>query len=205
MGLPRSADAPAQPAPSLKLNSSWVDPRKVYGMTRVGPQALVGAGCDIRFPDLVVMRGWSRIDSQSYVSVGLEMEDRTVVCPGAKVIGGASRLVTLRRWSFIGWNCLVMARSEDYEGLIGVGFGAPGPAVEGDITFEPFSGLGSMSSCFPGVTFPEGAVVGAHSMVHSSADLQPWYVHRGVPARPWKRRDRDRILEEAALAERAVR
>ena len=181
------------------MNPTWVDPRD-YGLTVVHPEALVGAGSVIIFPDLVHLNGRCRIDSQAYVSVGLEMGDRTVICPGAKVIGGVHRLVTMGEWSFVGWNCLVMARSENYERLIGVGFGAPGPAVEGDVLFEPFSGLGSMSSCFPGVTFPEGAVVGMHSMVRRSEDLLPWYIHKGIPARPWKPRDREATLREAAEA-----
>lgn len=179
--------------------TSWVDPERVYG-AKVAPGCLLGKGSIIIFPELLTMKAPSRIDSHSYVSVGLTMEERTVVCPGAKVIGGAERKVIMRVGSFIGWNSLVMARSESYDGLIGVGFGAPGPAIEGDVLFEPFSGLASMSSCFPGVTFPEGAVVGVHSMVYSGADLVPWYVHRGVPARPWKKRDRDRVLLEAETA-----
>lgn len=179
---------------------SWVDPRS-YGIEDFGPEALVGAGSTILIPERMRLRGRCRVDSQTYISVGLVMEDRTVVCPGAKVIGGIDRTVTLRPWSFIGWNSLVMARSESYEGLIGVGFGAPGPAIEGDVLFEPFSGLASMSSCFPGVTFPEGAVVGAHSMAYRSEDLRPWFIHKGVPARPWKPRDRERVLREAEAAE----
>ena len=66
--------------------------------------------------------------------------------------------------------------------------------------FNEFSGLGSMSSCFPGVEFPPGAVVGMHSMVHKSSDLLPYWVHKGVPARPWKPRDKDGILAEAKEA-----
>lgn len=186
------------------MKTTWVDPFTAYGIREIGKECLVGANSTIIFPELLKMEGRCRIDSQAYVSVGLEMHDRTVVCPGAKVIGGAGRKVVMRDWSFIGWNSLVMARSEDYAGLVGVGFGAPGPSVEGDILFDRYSGLASMSTCFPGVRFPEGAVVGVHSMVHKSEDLVPWWIHRGVPARPWKKRDRDRVLAEAEIAERAV-
>lgn len=188
------------------MNSSWVDARKVYGMTGLSPEALVGAGCEIRFPELVVMRGWSRIDSHAYVSVGLVMEDRTVICPGAKVIGGAGRRVTLNRWAYVGWGSVVMARSESYDGLVGVGFGAPGPCIEGDIIFEPFSGVATLCSVFPGVHFPEGAVVGSNSMVHSDRDLRPWWIHYGTPAKPIRPRrlGRDAILRQAEESERGT-
>lgn len=191
---------------SARVNPTWVDPTSVYGIPRenLSPGSLVGAGSVILFPELVVMRGVGRIDSQSYISVGLEMGDRTVVCPGAKVIGGAGRKVVMGEFSYIGWNSLVMARSEDYSHLVGVGFGAPGPAIEGDVIFEPFSGVSSLCSVHPGVRFPEGAVVGLHSMVYRSEDLRPWWIHIGVPARPWKpRADRDTILREAEEARRA--
>lgn len=45
------------------------------------------------------------------------------------------------------------------------------------------------ADCFvaPGVTVPDGAVVGARSGVF--ADLQPWTVHAGTPARPLRPRN----------------
>lgn len=182
------------------MRPSWVDP-KTYGIVDFSPEALVGGGSTILIPEKMALWGRCRVDSQTYISVGLVMEDRTVVCPGAKVIGGTDRLVTLKKWSFIGWNSLVMARSEDYRYLVGVGFGAPGPAIEGDVTFEEYSGLGSMSSVFPGVTLPEGCLIASHSMVHSNKHLRPWWIHKGTPAKPWKPRIKARVLIEAKQAE----
>lgn len=181
------------------MNPSWISPLS-YGIQDFSPEALVGGGSTILIPEAMHLRGRCRVDSMTYVSVGLTMEDRSVVCPGAKLIGGKDRKIHMSVGSFIGWNSLVMAKSEDYRFLVGVGFGAPGPAVEGDVIFCPFSGLGSMSSCFPDVHFPDGAVVGMHSMVHKSEDLQPWMIHKGIPARPWKPRDKATTLAQAKEA-----
>lgn len=184
------------------MNTTWVDPAVAYGIARLGPRALVGGGSVIIFPELLSMEGWSRLDSMCYVSVGLTMEDRSVVCPGSQLIGGAERKITLKRWSYCGWGSILMARSESYDGLVGVGYGAPGPSIEGDIVFETFSGVAAHCEVFPGVTLPEGAVVGVGSMVHDNKYLEPWALHWGRPAKPVRKRDRDRVLREAETAER---
>jgi acetyltransferase-like isoleucine patch superfamily enzyme len=63
------------------------------------------------------------------------------------------------------------------------------PVIKGDVVLMPHSGVASMSTVFPGVTLPEGCLIGAHSMVRHDRDLKPWYIHVGVPARPWRPRD----------------
>lgn len=185
------------------MNTTWVDPFLAYGVPpeNHSHESLVGSGSVIIFPEKLKMLGWSRLDSMAYVSVALEMHDRSVVCAGAQIIGGGDRKVTLGRWSYVGWQSIVMARSEKYDRLVGVGFGAPGPCVEGDVEFKPFSGIAARCEVLPGITLPEGAVVGMGSMVHPKHPLRPWWIHLGRPAKPWKPRDRDRILREAEQAE----
>lgn len=56
----------------------------------------------------------------------------------------------------------------------------------------------------PGVTVGEGAVVAAGSVV--TRDIEEWTINAGVPARPIRRRPRERIreFETLAYAERSV-
>jgi galactoside O-acetyltransferase len=58
--------------------------------------------------------------------------------------------------------------------------------------------VGANSVILPGVTIGQGAAVGANSLV--SKDCEPWTIYAGAPAKPIKRRPRERILElEAQL------
>ena len=44
----------------------------------------------------------------------------------------------------------------------------------------------------PGVTFGEGAILGANSL--AVKDLEPWTIYVGSPAKPVKERNKDIIL-----------
>ena len=50
---------------------------------------------------------------------------------------------------------------------------------------------------FPGVTIPQGCLIGAKSLVHTKAakELKPWTVSWGNPLNQYKVRSKERILE----------
>jgi acetyltransferase-like isoleucine patch superfamily enzyme len=79
--------------------------------------------------------------------------------------------------------------------------GAPVPdefrAVDrGTIVLEDHVMLASNAVVLTDVTIGEGAVIGAGSVV--TADIPPWTVAFGQPARPQRDRPRERVLELAA-------
>jgi acetyltransferase-like isoleucine patch superfamily enzyme len=47
----------------------------------------------------------------------------------------------------------------------------------------------------PGVTIPDGVVVGAMSLVLEDTELEPWGVYAGCPVRKLRDRPRERILK----------
>jgi tetrahydrodipicolinate N-succinyltransferase len=57
--------------------------------------------------------------------------------------------------------------------------------------------VGTNCVVLPGCTLGDGAVVGALSLV--KADLEPWSVHAGIPARLLRPRSRNVLLLERSL------
>jgi acetyltransferase-like isoleucine patch superfamily enzyme len=88
-----------------------------------------------------------------------------------------------------------------------VGGGLTGPTVpaelrapvrRGTVHIGKHAVIGANSVVLPGVTIGEGATVGALSLVN--ADLEPWTVYAGSPARPVKQRDKQSVLSAEVKA-----
>ena len=63
------------------------------------------------------------------------------------------------------------------------------------VVFERYATLGVNCTVLPGVTLGEGCIVGANSLVIK--DTEPWTIYAGSPARPIKKREKERIIESA--------
>ena len=83
----------------------------------------------------------------------------------------------------------IVCGSEDYTGK-----GLVGPTIPieyrelifNNVTFEKYAGCGVNCSIMPGVTFGEGAILGANSL--AVKNLEPWTIYVGSPAKPIKKR-----------------
>lgn len=85
---------------------------------------------------------------------------------------------------------------DDFSGGSLVGPGVPEPYRQPTRSFlhvGKFALVGANTVVFPGVTLGEGCAIGALSLVNR--DCEPWTIYGGVPARPIKERQRDRIVE----------
>ena len=83
---------------------------------------------------------------------------------------------------------------DDFSGESLVGPGVPEPfrqPVRSFLHVEKYAIIGANAVVFPGVTIGEGCAIGALSLVKS--DCEPWTIYAGTPARPIKKRRRDRI------------
>jgi len=164
-----------------------------------GSEVFIGHYCVFTAPDLVQFKDRVRIDPFGLFTTELLAHSNVHICSHVVIGGGRSHRVELGEWSFIGYGSKLFCASEDYSGEYGpVNTWGRNRADEGGIVFERFSGVAADVIVFPAVTFPEGAVVAAKSLVHPKYPLQPWTVHKGVPALPWRLRNREKILEKAA-------
>ena len=64
------------------------------------------------------------------------------------------------------------------------------------IVLKRFSGTLANSIVLPGVTMAEGSILGANSLLKENTE--PWTVYAGSPARPIRKRSKDKAYEYAA-------
>ena len=67
------------------------------------------------------------------------------------------------------------------------------------IVLENFVNIGVNAVIMPGVTLREGSVVGAGAVI--TEDTEPWTIYVGAPAKPIKKRPKEKMLEYARQLE----
>ena len=148
--------------------------------------------------DLIEIGNHVAIDNGVTISTQLTIGDYVHIAPFVVMIGGKKSKVVLENFSFVAAGTKIVAGSEDYTGK-----GLGGPTIPAEfrdlnlttVTFKKYSGCGVNCSVMPGVTFGEGAILGANSL--ATKDLEPLTIYVGSPAKPIATRNRDKILQLA--------
>lgn len=160
-----------------------------------GRNVIIGKTVRIRYPELVEIGDNVIIDDFTYVSTALVLASNTHIAAGCKIVGGRASTVVLGEFSTLSPNVVMAAGSDDYV----AGIATPmvptefkGNVQYGEIRLERHCIVGANSTVLPGVTFADGACLGAQSLAKSN--LLEWQLYGGVPARWLKSRDRDAIL-----------
>jgi dTDP-4-amino-4,6-dideoxy-D-glucose acyltransferase len=164
----------------------------------LGEDVFISEQALIKRPENVSIGNHVAIDNGVTISTMLEIGDYVHIAPNVTFIGGVNSKVLLKDFSFIAAGTCVVAGSEDYtgEGLVGPTIPSQFRSINfSSIQFEPFSGCGVNCSIMPGVTFGEGAILGANSL--AVKDLEPWTIYVGSPARPIKKRNKETIINNA--------
>lgn len=169
---------------------------------------LKSKGCDVfispnvefKRPHLVSVGNHVGIDSGFYITTGADLGDYIHIAPYVCVIGGEKGFLKMGHFTNISAGGRIICGSDEFmgEGLIS----APGLPDEfrdnliiSPVSFENFVNTGASVTILPGVTLAEGTVIGACSLVTKSTE--PWTIYYGVPARPYKTRNKEKMLEFA--------
>lgn len=165
-------------------------------LKKVGRNVIIGKTVRIRYPELVEIGDNVIIDDFSYISTALKIESYVHLSSGAKIIGGRNCTVHFGSFSTLAPNVVLAAGSDDYH----AGLATPlvdakfkGDVEYGDIHIGRHSIVGAGSVVLPGVTFGEGASLGALSL--AKKDLKAWTLYGGVPAEKISERDKAVILK----------
>jgi galactoside O-acetyltransferase len=160
-----------------------------------GSNVIIGRTVRIRYPELVDLGDNVIIDDFTYVSTAMVLASNTHIAAGCKLIGGRDCTVVLGEFSTLSPNVVMAAGSDDYVSGIAtpmVPAAFKGNVQYGGIRLGRHCIIGANSTVLPGVTFAEGACLGAQSLAKS--DLLAWQLYGGVPAKRLKGRDREAIL-----------
>jgi galactoside O-acetyltransferase len=148
-------------------------------------------------PELIEMGDHIAIDQWTYISTQLIMGSYIHIAPSVSIIGGAPAILIMEDFTNIGSGSRIVCATDDFtQGLI-----SPVVPIEHrtvinkPVIFRKYATLGVNCTVLPGVTLGEGCIVGANSLV--TKDTEPWTIYGGSPARPLKKREKERIIESA--------
>jgi acetyltransferase-like isoleucine patch superfamily enzyme len=162
-----------------------------------GKDVIISDLCILSRPELIEMGDHIAIDAWTYISTQLKMGSYIHIAPSVSIIGGASATLIMGDFTNIGSGSRIVCATDDFtQGLI-----SPVVPIEHrtvinkPVVFERYATLGVNCTVLPGVTLGEGCIIGANSLV--TKDTEPWMIYAGSPAKPIKKREKERIIKSA--------
>ncbi len=162
----------------------------------IGEDVFISPTAVFTRPHLVSIGKHVAIDHGVYITTQAEIGDYIHLSPYITIIGGAKSKVIIENFATIAAGTRIIAGSDAF---LGEGFtSVTVPEKYRDtvnfsiIKIEKFVGVGTNVVIMPGVTLAEGCVIGANSLV--TKDTEPWTIYMGSPAKPIKKRRKDKML-----------
>lgn len=168
-----------------------------------GDDVWISGMVSIRRPHLATIGTHAAIDEFFVGTTALELGDYIHISTHVSVIGGEKGLLKMGNFTNIATKGTIICASDSFlgDGLI------TAPKIPDEyrdtiitepVTFEDFVNVGANVTIFPGVTLPEGVVIGACSLVRKTDVLEPWTIYVGSPLRAIKKRPLERMKKYAA-------
>ena len=159
---------------------------------------IVSANIRIRVPEHFVVGEDSIIDDFCYISTRLTVGRGTHIASGCSIAGGAKFHCRIGDFCSLSSGVKVWCASNDFvNDLIAiVPEGLVTSAAEGDVEIASYSGVGANSVILPDNRLPEGTAIGALSLVPAGFTFEPWMVYAGIPIRPIRKRNRERVMQQ---------
>lgn len=165
----------------------------IFPLAKIVKPEVVSIGNHVIIDDYVLLMGGKETTLGSYIHIA----------SFTSITGGG--VLYAADFTTISSGCRVLTGTDDFRGEAMTGPTVPEEYRKLTRTFvrlERHSILGANVVVLPGVTVGEGAAVGAGSLL--VADVEPWTINVGVPAKPMKKRPSSAILEmERKLLERS--
>jgi len=167
-----------------------------------GDDVWISNTVSIRRPHLASIGSHVAIDEFFVGTTALELSDYIHISTHVSVIGGEKGLLKMGNFTNIATKGTIICASDSFlgDGLIT----APNipdeyrdTIIAKPIIFEDFVNIGANVTILPGVTLPEGVVIGACSLVRATDELEPWTIYVGNPLRAIKKRSKEQMLAHA--------
>lgn len=166
---------------------------------KLGNDVYINEFTSISRPELVTIGNHVGIDFGFVCTTQLKIGDYVHISPHVSVIGGKKTCLTIEDFCFISTGSRMICGSELFQGD-----GLIGPLIPDTykdkqilepITLKKFSGVCANSVVMSGVVMSEGSVLGANSFLKESTE--PWTIYAGSPARPIKKRKKEKMYSFA--------
>jgi len=150
-------------------------------------------------PELVKIGNHVAIDFGFVCTTGLVIGDYVHISPHVSVIGGKKTLLNIEDFCFISTGSRMICGSDLFQGDGLVGPMIPDKYKDNQIlkpiNLKRFSGVCANSVVMSGVVMSEGSILGANSFLKESTE--PWTIYAGSPARPIKKRKKEKMYSFA--------
>lgn len=166
--------------------------------------AIISPNVRIRHPQHFEVGDHSIVDDFSYFSTRVRIGTCSHIASGCSVAGGGARLFSLGDFCSLSSGVKIWCTSDDFTNdLVAIlpdGAGAiKTHLIEGDVTLENYTAVGSNSVVMPGNVVPEGTVIGALSYVPARFAFEPWSVYAGIPVKRVRARNRDEVTRQVEM------
>ena len=166
--------------------------------------AIISNNVRIRHPQHFEVGEHSIVDDFSYFSTRVRIGTCSHIASGCSVAGGGARLFALGDFCSLSSGVKVWCTSDDFANdLVAILPDGIGPIkthlIEGDVTLENYTAVGSNSVIMPNNVMPEGTVVGALSYVPAGFKFEPWSVYAGIPVKRVRARNRDEVTRQVEM------
>lgn len=166
---------------------------------KIGKNTIVGKTVRLRHPELCTIGNNSIIDDFTYISTKLKIGSFSHIASHVTIAGGKDVSCKLGDFSGIGSGTRIYCDTSDFEDEITsiIPRKFKKTSTSGDVIMERFTATGGNVVVLPKVVIPEGTVIGALSLVPSNIELKSWTIYAGIPIKPIKKRNKEKILEQA--------
>lgn len=163
---------------------------------------IVSPNTRVRHPQHFEVGDYSIVDDFCYFSTRVRIGRCSHVASGCSIAGGLGHLCTIGDFCSLSSGVKIWCTSDDFANDVVCILPPSCPPVKehliaGDVTLGDCTAVGSNSVIMPGVTIPEGTVIGALSFVPARYEFEPWSVYAGTPVRRVGHRNRDAVLRQA--------
>ena len=160
-----------------------------------GKNFTLGEDVIIKKPDLVTAGDNVRISDFCRISSACDIGSDCEIASGTYISGGDGKYTfKMGSYSSLAAGVRVWLSSNDYVNEL-VTHSVPNvKEIQGDVTLEKYTGIGTNSVIMPNNHIPEGVTIGALSFVPSNYKFEPWTVYAGRPIRPIKKRNKENVL-----------
>jgi acetyltransferase-like isoleucine patch superfamily enzyme len=174
------------------MNSSFYeqDELRELGIKHLGTNVMISRKCSIYGAENMSFGSNVRIDDFCILSGNIIIGDYVHIAAGVKLY--ASSGIKIGNFCGISANSIIYTVVDDFSGKAMI---SPMVATDlcnqtkGLVTLNDYVQLGANTIVFPNITFGEGAVTGAFSLVNKP--LEAWTVNIGIPCKFYKARSAD--------------
>lgn len=167
-----------------------------FKFKQAGKSIVIYEPVEIIHPDAITLHNHVEISAFVYLAAGLGLYIGNFIHLSAYSCISGGGYCVLEDFVGLSAGCRIITGTEDISGQ-----GLTNPTIPREfrsfkrsyVHLKKHSFLATNVIVHPGVTVGEGAVVGSGSVV--TKDLEPWGIYMGIPARKFKERPKEKILE----------